>query len=172
MKQIPLYSLVIFPNSEQSALIKSYKQLLQNHIKWFGSVNAAAHITVIEFENEFSLQLYIDRIREFCKTAISQKVTLNTWDSFGEKTFFIRPNQASQEYLNNLIVDLHLYLGFKIKTAHAHLTIARRLDAEKIKIAFKLFSNTQIDLQFDCDAVLSEEIQRPNPTIFRHIGKN
>lgn len=32
MKHIPLFSLVIFPNSEQSNLIKSYKQLLKNHI--------------------------------------------------------------------------------------------------------------------------------------------
>lgn len=77
MKPIPLYSLVIFPNSEQSVLIKSYKQILKNHIGRFGSVNAAAHITVINFENELSLQLHLDRIREFCKTAISQKVTLN-----------------------------------------------------------------------------------------------
>jgi hypothetical protein len=74
MRRILLYSLVIFPNSEQSTLIKSYKQLLKNHIKWFGSANAAAHITVINFENELSLQLHLDQIREFCKTVNPQKV--------------------------------------------------------------------------------------------------
>lgn len=152
MKQIPLYSLVIFPNSEQSTLIKSYKQLLQNHIKWFGSANAAAHITVINFENELSLQLHLDRIREFCRTAITQKVTLNAWNSFDEHTFFIAPDETSQLYLNNLIVDLHHYLGFKIKNAHAHLSIARGLDAKKMKIAYELFRNTQINLQFNCDS--------------------
>ena len=152
MKNIPLYSLVIFPNSEQLALIKSYKQLLKNHIRWFKSVNAAAHITVIQFENELSLQLHLDRIREFCKTAISQKVTLNAWDSFGESTFFITPDQTSQQYLDNLIINLHHYLGFKAKNVHAHLTIGRKLDAEKMKIAFELFRNTQINLQFNCDS--------------------
>lgn len=153
MKQIPLYSLVIFPNSEQSTLIKFYKQLLKNHIDWFSSVNAAAHITIINFENELSLQLYLDRIREFCKTVIPQKVTLNAWDSFDEHTFFIAPDETSQLYLHNLIIDLHHYLGFKAKNVHAHLSIARKLDTEKMKIAFELFRNTQINLQFSPDAI-------------------
>ena len=152
MKEIPLFSLVIFPNSEQSTLIKSYKQLLYNRIGWFGSFNAVAHITVINFENELSIQLYLGKIREFCKTATPQKVTLNAWDSFGEKTYFITPDGASQQYLDNLIMDLHLYLGFKIQNAHAHLSITRGLDAKKIKIAYELFKNTPIDLQFNCDS--------------------
>jgi len=151
-RDIPLFSLVIFPNPEQSTLIKSYKQLLKNNIGWFGSANAAAHITVINFEDELSLQLYLDRIREFCKTAVPQKVTLNAWDSFGEKTFFITPDETSQEYLDNLIMDLHFYLGFKIQNAHAHLSIARGLDAKKMKTAYELFGNTPINLQFNCDS--------------------
>lgn len=152
MKQIPLFSLVIFPNSEQSTLIKSYKQLLKDNIGWFGSANAAAHITIINFENELSLQLYLDRVREFCKTAVQQKVTLNAWDSFGEKTFFVTPDQSSQQYLDNLIMDLHLYLGFKIRNARAHLSIARGLNPEKMKKAYVLFKNTPINLQFNCDS--------------------
>lgn len=151
-RSIPLFSLVIFPNSEQSTLIKSYKQLLQNRIGWFGSANAAAHITVINFENELSLQLHLDRIREFCKTVVSQKVTLNGWASFGERTFFIKPDQTSQEHLNNLIIELHQYLGLKIKNADAHLSIARGLDAKKMETAYELFRNTPINLQFNCDS--------------------
>ncbi len=57
MKQIPQFSLVIFPNTEQSILVKSYKELLKSHIGWFGSANAAAHITVINFDDELSLNL-------------------------------------------------------------------------------------------------------------------
>lgn len=133
MKQIPLFSLVIFPTTEQSTLIKSYKQWLKRHIDWFGSANAAAHITVINFDDEFALNLHLDQIRDFCKTVVSQNVILNSWDSFGERTFFIAPDKTSQQYLDNLIIDLHHYLGFKIKTANAHLSIARGLNAEKMK---------------------------------------
>ncbi len=88
MKQIPLYSLVIFPNSEQSTLIKSYKQLLQNRIGWFGSANAMAHITVINFENELSLQLHLDRIREFCKNSRSTKSDFKRLGFFWRKNLF------------------------------------------------------------------------------------
>jgi hypothetical protein len=151
-RPIPQFSLVIFPNPNQSTLIKSYKQLLKNNIGWFGSANAMAHITVINFEDEPSLLVHLDQIREFCKNVVPQKVTLNAWDSFGEKTFFISPDQTSQQYLNNLIVDLHQYLGFKIKNAHAHLSIARGIDAKKMKIAYELFRNTQINIQFNCDS--------------------
>jgi len=151
-RPIPLFSLVIFPTSKQSTLIKSYKQLLRNHIGWFGSANAAAHITVINFEDEPSLLDHLDKIKEFSKTVIPQKVTLNAWDSFGESTFFITPDQTSQEYLNNIILDLHQYLGFKIKNVHAHLSIARGLDAKKMKTAYELFRNTPINLQFNCDS--------------------
>ena len=49
-------------------------------------------------------------------------------------------------------MDFHLYLGIKIKNANAHLSIARGLDAKKMKIAFELFENTPIDLQFNCDS--------------------
>lgn len=153
MKQIPLYSIVLFPTPEQSALIKSYKQLLKNHIGWFGSANAAAHITVINFDNEFSLKLHLEQIREFCKTVTSQNIILNSWNSFGERTFFIAPNETSQQYLNQLIIDLHQYIGFKIKTAHAHLSIARGLDAKKMKAAYELFQNSEVNFEFSCDAI-------------------
>ena len=153
MKQIPLYSLVIFPTAEQSALVKSYKQLLKNEIGWFGSFNAAAHITVINFDNEFSLNLYIEQIREFCKTVKPENVILNNWSSFGERTFFVAPDLTSQNYLDELIIELHQALGFKVKNTHAHLSIARGLDTGKMKTTYELFQNTEVNLQFDCDAI-------------------
>lgn len=153
MKQIPLFSLVIFPSPEQMALVKSYKQLLKSHIGWFGSANATAHITIIQFDNEFMLNLHLEQIRAFCKTVIAQNVTLNAWSSFGERTFFIAPDETSQQYLDNLILDLHQYLGFKAKSANAHLSIARGLDAGKMETAYKLFQNTEVNFQFNCDAI-------------------
>lgn len=153
MTQIPLFSLVIFPPTEQLELVKSYKQLLKDCIGWFGSANATAHITVIQFDNEFMLNLYLEQIRAFCKTVVAQNVTLNTWNSFGEKTFFIAPDETSQQYLDNLILNLHQYLGCKAKSVNAHLSIARGLDAEKMETAYELFKNTEVNLEFSCDAI-------------------
>lgn len=153
MKQIPQFSLVIFPTQEQSELVKSYKQLLKNHIGWFGSANAAAHITVINFDDESSLNLYINNIRRFCRDAASQNIILNHCNSFGDRTFFIAPDETSQHYLDQLIINLHQHLGFKAKNAHAHLSIARGLDAAKMKTAYQLFKDTRINFEFCCNAL-------------------
>jgi 2'-5' RNA ligase superfamily len=153
MQSIPLFSLVIFPNKDQIQLIKGYKQLLKSKIGWFGSANAAAHITVINFENELTLDLYLEQIREYCKTIAPQKVTFNSWSSFGEKTFFIAPDEQSKLYLNTIIINLHQYLGYKYNNANAHLTIARGLDAEKMNTTKSIFNETDVNFEFDCDAI-------------------
>lgn len=152
MKPIPQYSIVIFPDPEQSELIKSYKQQLKNKIGWFGSANAAAHVTVIQFDNEMSLGLYLTQIREFCKTVAPQEVVFNSLDAFEPHTFFIAPDAASQQYLDKLILDLHQYLGIKTGNVHTHISIARRLTSEKINIAYELFSNVSINFRFIADA--------------------
>ena len=76
MKAIPIYSLVIFPTTEQQNLIKTYKKSLKENIGWFGSANSDAHITIINLENELTLGLYINQIKDFCKTIIPQKLDL------------------------------------------------------------------------------------------------
>ena len=157
MKEIPLYSLVIFPSPEQSYLIKCYKQLLKNSIGWFGSCNSEAHITIINFKDENTLSFFLEHVKEFCKTTHSQKVIFNNWSSFGEQTFYISPDLNSQLYLNNLIRNLHQYLGFKINNYNAHLTIARGLDLKKMTLAYKLFENTKINFEFNCDGIYIRE---------------
>lgn len=153
MQSIPLYSLVIFPNEAQKLLIKDYKQLLKTRIGWFGSANAAAHITVVNFENDIALALHIDQIREYCKNSTPQIITFNSWDSFGEKTFFIAPDEQSKTYLNTLISNLHHNLGFKNTTVNAHLTIARGLDHERMNTAKSTFYVIDVNFEFDCDAI-------------------
>ena len=78
MPSIPLFSIVIFPNEDQIQQVKKFKQLLKSKIGWFGSANATAHITVINFENELTLALYIEQIREYCKTVTPQTMIFNS----------------------------------------------------------------------------------------------
>ncbi|RAR70881.1 hypothetical protein [Flavobacterium aciduliphilum] len=73
MKPIPLYSLVIFPTIEQLDLIKSFKKSLKDNIGWFGSANSDGHITIINLENDLILELYLNQIRDFCRTIIPKK---------------------------------------------------------------------------------------------------
>ena len=153
MKPIPLYSLVILPTIEQQNLIKSFKKSLEDNIGWFDSTNSDAHITIINLENELTFELYINQIKDFCKTIIPQKVRFDSLDSFSHHTFFISPDEKSQLYLNNIITDIHKSIGFDIKNAHAHMTIARGLDSEKMKKAQEQFNTTEINFEFICDSL-------------------
>jgi len=153
MKPIPLYSLVIFPTIEQQYLIKSFKNSLKDTIGWFGSANSDAHITIINLENVLTLELCLNQIKEYCKTIIPQKIKLNCLNSFSHHTFFISPDEKSQLYLNNIIINIHKSIGFNIQNAHAHMTIARGLDTEKMKKAQEQFSTIEINLEFICDSI-------------------
>ncbi|MEO5776736.1 MAG: 2'-5' RNA ligase family protein [Flavobacterium sp.] len=156
MKPTPQFSLVIFPTPEQSALINSWKQLLKNKIKWFNSADSAAHITVIQFENEMELSLYIDAVRECCKTFLSQKVTFNSLGSFENAgTFFIAPDALSKIYLDTLIIDMLKFLGFKVNAnnVNSHMSIARKIYGERMITAFELFKPIDVAFQFNCDAL-------------------
>ncbi|MFY7740204.1 MAG: 2'-5' RNA ligase family protein [Flavobacterium sp.] len=153
MKQIPMYSLVIFPTLEQQNLIKLFKKSLKTEIGWFGSSNSEAHITIINLENELALGLYLNQIKDFCKTIIPQKVRFTSLDSFNHHTFFISPDDASLLFLNSIITELHQHIGFKVKNVHAHMTIARGLDTERMKKAQDQFMTTQINFEFVCDCV-------------------
>jgi len=144
---------VIFPTIEQQFLIKSIKKSLKDNIDWFGSVNSDAHITIINLENELTLGLYINQIKDFCKTIIPQKVRFNSFSSFAHHTFFISPDEKSQLYLNNIIIDIHKSIGFDIKNAHAHMTIARGLNVERMKKANEQFRATEINFEFICDSI-------------------
>jgi 2'-5' RNA ligase len=126
---------------------------LQDKISWYGSANSNAHITLINLENELTFGLYIGQIKDFCTTINSQKVRFNSFSSFGYSTFFISPDEKSQQYLNNIIIDIHKSIGFDIKNAHAHMTIARGLDAERMKKAQEQFNSTEINFEFICDSI-------------------
>jgi hypothetical protein len=152
MNAIPLYSLVIFPSPPHSEAVKEYKRLLRQKIGWFGSFNAAAHITVMNFSDEAAVSEKIPAIISFCDTATPEEVVFDSFGSFGDKTFFIAANQASQQYLDKLIGDFHIALGANPKNIHAHMSIARQLNAEKMRQAQKLFEDTIADFRFVCDA--------------------
>lgn len=153
MKQIPMYSLVIFPYLEQQNLVKLFKKSLKTEIGWFGSFNSEAHITIINLESELALGLYLNQIKDFCKTITPHKVMFNSFNSFGNHTFYISPDDESQLYLNKIIITLHKFIGFEVKNANAHITIARGLDEERMKKAKQQFSSTIINFEFICNCI-------------------
>ena len=48
---------------------------------------------------------------------------------------------------------MHKSIGFDIKNTHAHMTIARGLDPEKMKKAQDRFNTTEINFELICDSI-------------------
>lgn len=153
MQIIPHYSLVIFPAPEHIALVKEFKQKLRKQIGWFGSFNAKAHITVANFSDDTELSIHLPKIKSFGDNQPSGQVRFDHFDKFGDKTFFIGPDESSQTYLDSLIRNFHNHLGIKPGSIHAHISIARQLDAQKMQLAEAIFNKTEVDFSFTCDAL-------------------
>jgi 2'-5' RNA ligase len=155
-KQTPLYSVVIFPSPEIIEEIKALKQLLKQNIGWFNSCNSLAHITIAELKTEMDYLMYIDQIKDFCKTLTPQNIQFNSFSEFENSgTFYIAPNDNSKIYLDNIIIDIHYLLNYKIykENINSHITIARKIFDSKMNLTKELFNKTTINLNFKFDAL-------------------
>jgi hypothetical protein len=72
------------------------------------------------------------------------------FDAFAPRTFFIAASDTSSEYLDAMIKNFQRFIGVKPQ-AHAHLSIARSLDANKLEQARMLFKGESVDFRFICD---------------------
>lgn len=152
MVHIPEYSLVIRPPQHIIDHVAVLKNRLKEHIGWFGSANAQAHITVFNFDaTETELETWKKKIQQYCDTAIPHEVAFEHFDSFPPRTFFFAPDDASADYFNDTIINFQRSIGVKPQ-AHAHMSLARSLDAERLEQVKKIFANQNVDLRFRCDS--------------------
>lgn len=151
-KEKPQYLLAVMPSLEISSCVKEWKQLLIKEIGRFGSDKSLAHITVMGFNSDANqLPLWINEFSTFCNNQPNHDIGFNGFASFGSYAYYVKPDNSSEKYLNNLIKNIHHYFGFKIKSVKSHMTIARKLDEIKIEKASKLFENHKTDFKFLCD---------------------
>lgn len=149
------YSLVIYPGAAIVEYIKEKKNLLEGSIGWFASVNSLAHISICEFETDEvgykKCSTLVHRLAEFEK---EQFVYLSAYKSYPHGTYFIEPAYYSKVYLKEIFrrVVKHIKPYFKdVKDLgnDPHMSIARRLDEDKIKIAKNVLIH--IDESFLCN---------------------
>lgn len=145
------YSVVFMPNLQTINAIKQMKLLLANKIGWFNSKNSLAHFTIFEFEeseaNEETFCLQLERIAAHIKPFYT---ICNAFDWFDNGAFYIKPNQNSAEHFTFLmkqIIKESNQIKKTITSTNAHLSIARKLSTENLKIAQQLF--TQVHFEFE-----------------------
>lgn len=86
-------------------------------------------------------------------------ISLNSFDSFTNGAFYIKPNEESSLYLKALFKTIAIKVKEIIPDAYIcttpHLSIGRRLNEEQLQIAktnFTMFSNS-----FLCEGVMIRE---------------
>ena len=153
------YSLVIHPE-ELLEDINKIKQDLKSVIGWYSSVNSLAHFTICEF---FADNLQLNIVMKEVSTLISnwptQLITLHGFGSFENGAYYIKPDEPSTIYLEELFEAV----GSRVKqvipdvyySTYPHLSIGRRLDKAQLQIAkenYSSYSNT-----FLCKGVMLRE---------------
>ena len=162
-KEKPKYLLAVMPSLEISSCVNEWKQSLIKEIGRFGSDNSLAHITIMGFNTDANqLSYWINIISAFCNNQPNHNIGFNGFASFGSYAYYIKPDNSSEKYLNNLIRNIHHHFGFKIKSPKSHMTIARELDEIRIERASKLFKNHDTDFKFLCDGFTLRKFNETN----------
>jgi hypothetical protein len=153
------YSIVVHP-AELLDEIKKIKQDLKSLIGWYSSVNALAHFTICEFRADEEL---LAKVRQEVTKLIAnwrkEVVFLNSFDAFEGGAFYIKPDEYSSMYLQELLKAV----GSKVKEiipkvytcTNPHLSIGRRLNEEQMEVAktnLTTYSNS-----FLCEGVMIRE---------------
>ncbi|NHN24940.1 2'-5' RNA ligase family protein [Flavobacterium jejuense] len=151
---IQTYSLAFIPNKVIIDFVKEMKQKLATEIGWFHSKNAMAHITVCEFKiEESALPMIEQQIIQIANGIKPVTAVLESFDSYPNGAFFISPNKASKQELKDImkLFTTRLKVPNPYKSNDPHLSIARKLDSQKLAIANSLL--TSKPLSFNCNSI-------------------
>jgi 2'-5' RNA ligase len=154
------YSVAIYPSQEVIDAIKTLKDYLKSKIDWYNSCNSVAHITICEFTvNESEIDKIKQKLFKVCDTFTPFPVYLDHFSVYENSgAFFIASNEDSKAKLKPILKktqDTLKSLSLK-KSDDPHMSIARRLTPENLKIAAQLF--TTIDIDFICCEVVLREL--------------
>jgi len=157
------YSVAIYPSEEVIALVKGMKATLAEKVGWFHSRNSVAHITICEFKaSDAVLEKVKQQLARLCDGFEPTAIILNRFDSYPNGAFFIAPDAVSKNNLKPIMKRINDTLLIKNlhKSDDPHLSIARKLTAEQLNVAYQIF--TLIDISFIAESVV---LRKFNETI-------
>jgi hypothetical protein len=150
------YSFAVCPPDETVAWFREKKDELASHIGWYPSKNSAAHITINVFEADDKELVYWKKYAsEFCGAEVPFQVMLVKTGSYSSGAFYLSPDHASVELLKTMMNKFNDHAPFseaKISD-DPHISIARRLKAEQLKVANELWGAQRFDRHFLCDNI-------------------
>lgn len=154
MHSIQKYSLCFQPNDIIIEIVRQMKLRLADEIGWYNSKNSLAHLTIAEFHaTELEITRVKQQIERCCNRFKPTEVLLNDFGTYPNGAFFLTVAPNSKEILQDYVKQLLELLKIKIitKSYDAHLSIARKLETQKIEKAYQLFDKP--NLQFTCNHI-------------------
>lgn len=150
-----LYSIAIYPPDDIMHLVKKLKELLSDYISWFPSKNSKAHITIIQFHAD-EKELYIIKsfLTDFCSKKSPFNICLENFKNYLNGAFFIALDKETKFTTRGFMKQLQKNFPMKsfFKSSDPHMSIARQLDQQDIRIANHLFQN--LNAEFECDSIV------------------
>ncbi|MDR2222520.1 MAG: 2'-5' RNA ligase family protein [Flavobacteriaceae bacterium] len=161
MLQSNRYSLCFQPDETTIEIVRQMKLQLSEYIGWYNSKNALAHITISKFQtDEIGIQKITTLVRQQCSTFVPTPVVFNSYGHYPNGAFFLAvapenqiPLKAYAKKVCSKIALPNIY-----KSNEPHLSIARKLDSDKLQKALTYFE--QPHLSFICNQVA---LRRFNP---------
>ena len=154
-EHVEKYSFVFQPCEKVIEVVKSIKESLKTKIGWFSSCHSLAHITICEYHADMDDLSHIKKqVAEVLKYEHSQYVYFDEYNAFPKSgAFYIAPALKSKQFLKKkmeAITNINFTSEF-YKSDEPHLTVGRKLDQEKLAVAFESFK--AIDLDFFCSSI-------------------
>jgi len=162
------YSVVFMPDLQTIEAVKHLKLLLADKIGWFNSKNSLAHFTIFEFfEDDAHKDNFCLQLERIASEIDSFNMKCDAFDWFDNGAFYIKPNEVSSTKMTELMKQVlkeSTQIKKTITNTNPHLSIARRLSPDKLKIAQQLFKT--IDLEF---AVTNLTLRKFNESLKQFI---
>lgn len=158
---IARYSLCFQPDDTTIEIVRQMKLRLADEIGWYNSKNSLAHMTISKFQTDtVGINKIAELVRQQCSTFTPTPVVFNDYGQYPNGAFFLAVEAEAQiplrEYAKKVMSKVSLPDVYK--SNEPHLSIARKLDPERLQRALVFFDKPAIT--FMCNQVA---LRRFNP---------
>lgn len=149
------YSIVVYPQKEAIRRVKTMKDSLADHVGWYPSRNAEAHISILEFYGaKKELTFYLNYVKNFCYAQHAEHVIFdNVVKPRNGGAIVLLPERSSKIYFSKLFKSFKQGLKNKnaISSSNAHISIGRKLSIQQVATIDSVLDD--VNLAFICNKI-------------------
>ncbi|MCE6987598.1 2'-5' RNA ligase family protein [Dyadobacter sp. CY323] len=167
MKRMSVYTLVISPDERIVGLVRTLKKRLQQQLgRNYGSVNSAAHMTLILFlAHDENYPLILAEFKRVLAGLAPFQVALSGFGEFADRpecVFYIQPDDDSVDIILERCKEMGTNFSKFLRRTHTdkwdivgrkkpHMSVARSLTKSELDVCKELL-NEDFVAEFQCNA--------------------